>query len=353
MKTELVLLHFRVRTALKSFKVIYSLPEDKVQAFIDAYEIYTFDWKKETELLEKLGPDYYQHIKGKIIDWYCVINHLCALGEIEKMYIPPVIDPEASISQNQQLFEAQMSKDLRIIPGHQVLDMGCGRGCIAMHIASITGGNVLGINIDQDQLKSAKKVAERRGLADQCHFQITDFNLLPFSFASNSFDAVYQVQAFSLSKDLQSLFCEIYRILKHGGRFGALDWVGLPAYDPDNEYHQFLLSRVKPLIGAIGTPSAEEYVRLLENAGFKIIIHCNLSVDGYQQPLIDRADAYFTKLWKATKFLVKCNLLPQHIEKLLRRLTQDGKLFSEADRLGLFTTSYYIVAEKPLPGHKN
>jgi len=33
---------------------------------------------------------------------------------------------------------------------------------------------------------------------------------------------------------------------------------------------------------------------------------------------------------------------------LFDRLTKDGDAFIEADRLGIFTTSYQIIAQKPL-----
>jgi len=347
MENQIQFWNHRAHTIWRSFKILYTLPMDKVEAFIDSYKIYDFDWKDEDELIDKMGPDYYEQIQKKLVDWYSVINHLCALGDVEKMYIPPTMNPSASITKNQKLFEKKLSKDLGIKKGDKVLDIGCGRGSIGLHIVSLTGAKLWGINIDGDQLKSAKLYASMKGLSDFCTFQLGDMNELPLPFESNSLNAVYQIQAFSISKDLQKLLSEIYRILKPGGKFGCLDWVALPTFDQNNEYHRYLMSCVKPLVGAIGTPTAKEYIHLLKKAGFKIIIKKNLSVDGLQESLISKADAFYKRFWKLTKILVKCNVFPKHFEMMLERLTQNGEAFVEADRLRLITTSYYIIAEKP------
>ena len=34
-----------------------------------------------------------------------MLNHLCAVGEVEKMYIPPVMDSKLGIFQNQMVWE--------------------------------------------------------------------------------------------------------------------------------------------------------------------------------------------------------------------------------------------------------
>ncbi len=337
---------YRLSTIFRSFKALCTLPPEKVDAFLNSYNIYNHDWVNEEELIKDMGVDYYKEVQKKIIDYYSVLNHLCAIGQVEKMYIPPAIDLSASIIANQTLFEKRMSRDLGIQAGYKVLDVGCGRGRVANHIASITGAQVTGMNIDPDQLESATQFALRTGRSSQCQFKQGDLNAIPFPFPDNSFDAVYQIQAFSLSKDLEKLFKDLYRILKPGGKLGCLDWVLLDKYDAKNPYHADLMRRVKPLIGAIGSPSATEYVALLQKAGFKIIINENASIGGYQAPLIENADKFFTRVTKLIKFLVRWRVLPAHFGPLFDRLTKDGEAFVEADRLGLVTTSYYIVAQK-------
>ena len=334
---------YRTGTVLKSFKFLYSLPQDKVDTFVKSYDIYNYDWRKEEELIEKLGIDYYAEVKQKLIDWYSVLNHLCAIGQVEKMYIPPAIDLDKGIIANQNLYEEKMCRDLGLKKGDRVLDIGCGRGRVAGHVASYTGANVCGINIDTNQLESAQRFAAYKNLP--CVFKQADLNDLPLPFSDQSFDAIYHVQVFSLSKDLNKLCSDLYRMLKPGGRVACLDWVRLK-YDENDPEQVELMRRIKPLIGAIGTPSPEEYTDALRKAGFKVLISENASVGGFQAPLIEHADRFFTKVTKLIHFLVRWKILPVHFTALFNRLTQDGEAFVEADRRGLVTTSYYIVAEK-------
>src|SRR5262249_27576201 len=131
-----------------------------------------------------------------------------------------------------------------------------------------------------------------------------------------------------------------------GAKLACLDWVRLPKYDATNPQHADLMRRIKPLIGAIGTPSAEEYVHFLKRAGFKICISENPSIDGLQAPLIQNADQFFTRAARIVGLLVRMKVLPAHFRLLFDRLTKDGQVFIEADRQRLVTTSYYIVAYK-------
>lgn len=338
---------YRLATIAKSFKTLYTLPPEKVSAFLNSYDMYDHDWANEEELIQNMGPEYYTKIKQKLVDYYGVLNHLCALGQVEKMYIPPAMDLSKSIIANQTLFEERMGKDLKVKEKDRLLDIGCGRGRVASHIASLTGAHITGINIDPGQIACAKRFAQGKSLTDRCHFQVGDLNELPFPFPDNSLDGIYQIQVFSYAKDFDKLFAELYRMLKPGKRFACLDWFALKNYDPQNAAHVELIKRIKPLIGAIGTVSVETFVGALQKAGFKILTNENASIDGLQSPLIENADRFFTRAKKTIKMLVKCKLLPAHFNTLFDRLTKDGEAFVEADRMRLVTTSHYIVAQKP------
>lgn len=345
-KSKTQFFFYRLATIAKSFKTLYTLSPEKIDAFLNSYTIYDHDWRDEEKLIQEMGHDYYNQVKQKLIDYYSVLNHLCSIGQVEKMYIPPAIDLKKSIIANQNLFEKRMAHDLHIKKGDRGLDIGCGRGRIASHVATLTGAKVTGMNIDTNQLESARRFAEAKGLSNQCEFRVGDLNEIPFPFEDNSLDFIYQVQVFSLSRDLGKLFKELYRMLKPGARLACLDWVHFDKYNPEDAHHADLMRRIKPLIGAIGTPSDREYVELMRQAGFKILLSEEASVGGHQGPLIDNADRFYTRLTKLIKFLVKCKILPKHFSVLFDRLTKDGQAFVEADRLGLTTSTFYVLAEK-------
>ena len=345
-KSKLQFWAYRISTACKSLKTLYTLPPEKVSAFLDSYEIYDCDWANEEDLIKKMGPDYYKKFRQKLVDYYSVLNHLCAVGQVEKMYIPPAMDLSKSIMANQVLFEQKMGRDLGLKQGSRVLDIGCGRGRVANQMASYTGAHVTGINLDPGQLKSAEAFAKGNGLEEQCQFKQADMNDIPFPFADNSLDAIYQIQVFTYSKNLEKLFADLHRILKPGGKLAFLDWVSLPNYNPSNPRHVELMRQVKPLIGAVGTPTVDQFTTLLKKAGFKILVNENASIDGLQSPLIANADKFFTRVNGLINFLVGCKVLPRHFKALFDRLTKDGQAFVEADQQRLVTTSHYIVAQK-------
>lgn len=328
--TQLAL--YRLKTVLQSLVEIYRLPQQQIDMFLRSYALF--------------DKDNVENDEQRIIDYYSVLNHLCALGEVEKMYIPAVMDVSKGIYENQMLFERKMSRDLNIQAGDHVLDIGCGRGRVAAHMASITHANLVGLNIDDTQLNSAKKFAHLSGLADRCQFLKGSLNER-FPFTDDSFNALYQIQVLTYAKNKEAVFTEMFRVLKPGGKLSFLDWVLLDNYNAKDKHHRDLLNRIKPLIGAVDTPTTHEIKDTLEKVGFNILVSQDASIGGHQADLIEKADKYYTRTQKIIRCMVKLRLLPKHFGVLMDRLTKDGEAFVEADRLGIVTTSFQTVAQKP------
>lgn len=274
-----------------------------------------------------------------------LIRHRCALGDVEKMYIPPMMDKEVSVLDNQLLNEEAIAREIGLKAGDRVLDLGCGRGRVAAHMANYTGAIVTGLNIDPNQIAQAREFNAKLGL--QNDFVERDQNDLPLPFPDESFDAFYEIQALSLCKDPKALFREIYRILKPGSKFLLMDWVSLPAYDPTNKEHVELMRRVKPLLGAVGTPTPASFESALTEAGFNVTISDIPSIDGLQAAVIDKVDIYFRAMRQMILGGVKVRVIPEHFKTLMNRLCLDGQAFVKLDQLRLGTTVYRVVAEKP------
>lgn len=337
----------RVKTFAQSFQYLRNLTPQQVDDFMSSYVIYNLDWANESQMIDVLGPDYQKKVGDCLKAYYGVINHLCALGDVEKMYIPPAMDMKVSVRDNQLLYEESIARDLGLKPGDKVLDLGCGRGRVAAHIAKYSGAHITGLNIDPNSIAQAKTFNKQKGL-DNNTFVVHDFNDLPLPFADESFDAFYNIQAFSLAKDHKALFKEINRVLKPGGRFSSLDWVKYPAYDESNPEHVELMRRVKPLIGAVGTPTPASFEEALTTAGFEVTTSDNASVatDGLQSPLIAKVDVYFRSVRCIILGLVKMHALPPHFKTLINRLCLDGQAFVKMDDMRLITTSYRLIAKK-------
>merc|ERR1712187_535608 len=111
-------------------------------------------------------------------------------------------------------------------------------------------------------------------------------------------------------------------------------------------HHRHLLQDVKAVIGAVHTPDPEEYHAALKEAGFDLIFSGEASVDGgHQWPLVMKADDFYQTFKGIVDFLTEYSLIPSHFKTLLERLVAGGQSFVEADKLGLFTTSWQIIAQ--------
>ncbi|KAJ5140216.1 hypothetical protein N7448_003624 [Penicillium atrosanguineum] len=328
-----------------SFRYLTNLTPKEVDDFMASYVIYNLDWSDEQQMAKVLGPNYQEKVGDCLKSYYGVLNHLCALGDVEKMYIPPWMSKKASVLDNQILYERSIAQNIGLSAGDKVLDLGCGRGRVAAHMAQYSGAQVTGLNIDPNQIAQAKTFNEERGLKNT--FVVQDFNSLPLPFDNESFDAFYQIQALSLCKDLPALFSEVFRVVKPGAKISLLDWISLPAYEPTDPKHAELMRRVKPLIGAVGTPTQQSLEKALTDCGFEIVLSENASIDGLQAPLIDTVDLYFRTLRQVILALVKLHVLPRHFKTLINRLCLDGQAFVEMDNMRLATTSYSIIAQKP------
>ncbi|KKK12955.1 hypothetical protein P175DRAFT_022058 [Aspergillus ochraceoroseus IBT 24754] len=336
----------RWKTFWRSFRYLQNLTPKQIDDFMASYVIYNLDWSNEQQMVEVLGPDYQAKVGDCLRAYYGVLNHLCALGDVEKMYIPPFMSSKATVRENQLLYEESIAQDIGLSAGDRVLDLGCGRGRVAAHMTQYSGAQVTGLNIDPNQIAQARAFNEKLGFSSNS-FVVQDFNTLPLPFADNSFDAFYQIQALSLCKDLPALFREIYRVVKPGARISLLDWASLPDYDASNPEHAELMRRVKPLIGAVGTPTPESLETALMGAGFTVLRSDNASIDGLQAPLIDKVDFYFRSMRQVILGLVKTHVLPRHFKTLINRLCLDGQAFVKMDTMRLATTSYRIIAQKP------
>jgi sterol 24-C-methyltransferase len=145
----------RLRTFYSSFKYLLRLSPQQVDDFMASYVIYNLDWNDEESMIMALGPEYQQKVGDCLRSYYSVLNHLCALGDVEKMYIPPLMDRKVSVLDNQLLYEESVARDVALKPTYKVLDLGCGRGRVTAHMSSYSGAQVTGLNIDPDQVAQA------------------------------------------------------------------------------------------------------------------------------------------------------------------------------------------------------
>jgi ubiquinone/menaquinone biosynthesis C-methylase UbiE len=105
---------------------------------------------------------------------------------------------------------------LRVTAGEHVLDVGCGTGLLAEHVAGIVGprGSVLGI----DPLPLRIEIGKRKARSN-LSFAVGDANQLD-ELAEASFDVVYLNAVFHWLPEKAGPLRQFLRVLRPGGRLG-------------------------------------------------------------------------------------------------------------------------------------
>jgi ubiquinone/menaquinone biosynthesis C-methylase UbiE len=102
-------------------------------------------------------------------------------------------------------------------PGSSVLEIGCGSGGYALHLAGTVGCTIVGIDVNEPGVHNANQLATASGLAALAHFQHCDASRsLPF--ADETFDAVFANDVLCHIPGRLSILREVFRTLKPGGR---------------------------------------------------------------------------------------------------------------------------------------
>jgi 2-polyprenyl-3-methyl-5-hydroxy-6-metoxy-1,4-benzoquinol methylase len=107
--------------------------------------------------------------------------------------------------------------ELALEAGKSLLDIACGSGGPALRIAERTGCSVVGVDVHQDAINTAKALAAERGLTERTNFQVADASSrMPFPDAH--FDAITCIDAINHLPNRPAVIAECVRLVKPGGR---------------------------------------------------------------------------------------------------------------------------------------
>lgn len=150
--------------------------------------------------------------------------------------------------------------------GDVVLDLGSGAGIDCFLASKKVGdaGKVIGVDMTQEMLDKAGSIAEKHCFKN-VEFRKGDIEELPVD--SASVDVVISNCVINLAPDKQKVFNDVFRVLKPGGRMYISDIVLLEELDEGQKNDKNLLS------GCVaGALLKDEYISLIENAGFSVKI---------------------------------------------------------------------------------
>ena len=83
--------------------------------------------------------------------------------------------PEMTLEEAQLAKKQHIQAKLALQPGMRVLDIGCGWGGLALHLAKSAGVHVTGITLSQEQLAIARQRAAEAGLTGRVQFELCDY----------------------------------------------------------------------------------------------------------------------------------------------------------------------------------
>jgi SAM-dependent methyltransferase len=150
-------------------------------------------------------------------------------------------------------------------PGEVVVDLGSGGGLDVFLAAAKVGptGKAIGIDMTPEMIERAHRNAERQRLAN-VEFHLARIDRLPLP--DHSVDCILSNCVINLAPDKRSVFREIFRVLKPGGRVAVSD-IALKKPLPE-ELARDMLAYVGCIAGAI---LIDEYERGLREAGFEAV----------------------------------------------------------------------------------
>jgi len=150
-------------------------------------------------------------------------------------------------------------------PGEICVDLGSGRGTDVLRLAEIVGegGFVYGIDISDGMIEKARSTAARLCVANAEFIQSTLENI---RLGDNVADIVISNCTINHAADKQSVWNEVFRILKKGGRFVVSDIYS--TIQVPEEYRNDPVAIAECWAGSV---TRDEYLDQLSRAGFKSV----------------------------------------------------------------------------------
>lgn len=332
---------YRVKTALGGLRRLASLTEEDKRACIDAYRfLQRMQAGEETETADETKA---------VAAYYKVLNNMLSVFDLEKLYLPPQLDESEGLYGNQLLCEQAVLKELNLQHPEQchLLDMGCGRGRISHHFASLTGGRVSGYNIDPNQIESAIDWATECGMTDRLHFKVGDHHE-PLDYESETFDGCFSFQAvwpFFKKEELDDHAQEMFRVLKPGARYACSEYLLTPHFDWNDEEHVSLHRLFLPTLAATHSMYPADVCAALQRAGFEVLISAPSKSEAW--PIAEQKRDLILRARMVIRALEKIRLMPSWVEESLDLLQTGGQAWTDAEKAKIADLNWRIVAEKP------
>jgi cyclopropane-fatty-acyl-phospholipid synthase len=167
--------------------------------------------------------------------------------------------PTLSIEEAQQAKARHIAAKLLIKPGASILDIGCGWGSMAFHLAQHFDCEVTGITLSREQLAAAKREQERRGVKN-VRFELADYRE-----HRGAYDRIVSIGMFEhVGKPYHDAYFQQVRDLLKSDGVALVHTIGRSG--PPGITNPWIMKHIFP---GGGTPSLSELATAIENSRLK------------------------------------------------------------------------------------
>lgn len=156
-------------------------------------------------------------------------------------------------------------------PGERALDVACGTGSVARHIAPLVGvnGEVVALDINPEMLAVGRAILAPEG----ANIEWQEGNAMDLPLPDRAFDLVLCQQGLQFFSDRARSLREMRRVLADGGRVVLSVWQGLELHPVYHTLFEATLRHLGGTLSDVAVPfslsGAEDLRALLDDAGFQ------------------------------------------------------------------------------------
>jgi cyclopropane fatty-acyl-phospholipid synthase-like methyltransferase len=161
---------------------------------------------------------------------------------------------------------------LELSKGKTLLDVGCGSGGPALRMATNTDCSVVGIDLHEQAISTAKLLASERHLEERAEFCVVNATE-PLPFPDSRFDAITCIDAINHLPDRPLVIAEWARLLKPGGRLLFTDPITVTGALTNAEI------AVRSSIGFFLFVPRDYDERVLAECGFRLLVCKNVTAN--------------------------------------------------------------------------
>eukprot|EP00667_Euglena_gracilis_P013315 EG_transcript_13724 len=321
-----------------------------------------FDYSKHWTNSEAKAEDRASVAQILTNHYYDVVTDFYEYGWGQSFHFAPRFKGE-SFDASLARHEHWLSSKLGLRPGMKVLDVGCGVGGPMRTIARFSGAQVVGLNNNAYQIERGQRALAVEHMEDQCSFTKGDF--MNMSFANNSFDAVYAIEATCHAPSRLGVFSQMYRVVKPGGLIGLYEWVMTDKFNPQNSEEKAIKLGVEHGDSIAELTDKAAVLAAVEEAGFEVLEHYDLaaaaleSQKSFNVPWYRPLEGHLTlsgfkhtpagRLFTASMVwtLEKLGIAAEGSYATAMMLEEGAQNLVLAGRKQIMTPMYWIMARKP------